>query len=279
MRRLVVPLLLLLATIACNGSEPRLAEEAAFEAVPAAAPSPSPRLMATEWQEAEPAEPIEQRLIRTGTLQMTVDDARAAVANAELAAENLGGRLSDTTISSDAEGYQRADFTVEVPSARFDEAMSALAVLGEVGLEQVDTQDVTREYFDLETRLRVMRDTESRLRALLTSATGSVADIVEVERELTRVIEQIERMLGQQRYYDQRIAVSTIHVGAYEQPASVRPGLLTPITEALRDSLRVLAESIAAVIYAIVYLAPWALALWMVLTVRRRWRRRRAGAA
>lgn len=277
MRKFAVPLLLMLATIACNGSESRPAEEASFEAAPAAAPAP--RRMAGEWQEAAPAEPIEQRLIRTGTLQMSVDDARAAVSGAERAAGALGGRLSDTTISRDAEGYQRADFTVEVPSQRFDEAMAALAALGEVDLEQVDTQDVTREYFDLETRLRVLRDTETRLRALLATATGSVADIVEVERELTRVIEQIERMLGQQRYYDQRIAVSTIQVGAYEQPATVRPGLLTPITGALRDSLRVLAESIAAVIYAIVYLAPWALALWLLLAVRRRWRRGREHAA
>jgi len=276
MRRAALPVLLALIVIACGGSEPQDAEVSRqYSALPAAAPAPA-RLAGESTESQAGPEMIEQRLIRTGRLEMAVDDARAAVSDAELLAENLGGRLSDTSIARDAEGYRRADFTVEIPSERFDEAMTSVAELGDVDLEQIDTQDVTREYFDLETRLRVMRDTETRLRALLANATGSVAEIVEVERELTRVVEQIERLLGERRYYDQKIAVSTLRVSAYEQPASVRPGLLAPIAEALSDSFRVLAESVAAVIYAVVYLLPWALALWLLLAVRRRWRARRS---
>jgi len=55
-----------------------------------------------------------------------------------------------------------------------------LKQVGKVERESVVTQDVTKAYADLETRLVVKRQTEERLRHLLTSRTGKLSEVLEV---------------------------------------------------------------------------------------------------
>ena len=130
---------------------------------------------------------------------------------------------------------------------------------GTVDREKITTEDVTKAYADLETRLSVMRKTEERLRDLLSSRTGDLGEVLQVERELSRVIGEIEQLQGERRYYDRRVAISTIEIDLYETGAALRPSVFAPVGEALAASLSVLAFSAGVLIYVLVFLAPWLL--------------------
>jgi len=126
----------------------------------------------------------------------------------------------------------------------------------------------------------VKRDTAERLREILKTRTAALADVLQVERELARITEEIEQMEGERRYYDQQVALSTLTVELQEPEAIVKAGSFRPIREALEDSLHVLSASVAVIIYATVFLAPWlvlGLALWLVVK-RVRARRKRASS-
>jgi hypothetical protein len=126
----------------------------------------------------------------------------------------------------------------------------------------------------------VKRDTAERLREILKSRTGGLADVLQAERELARVTEEIEQAEGERRFYDQQVALSTITAEIHEKEALVRPGALSPIVDALRDSLAVGASSVAVLIYAVVGGAPWVLVLWVLWRlIRAAIRRRKAGPA
>jgi hypothetical protein len=149
-----------------------------------------------------------------------------------------------------------------------DTALTDLAGLGDVKREAVTTEAVTKAYADLETRLSVKREAATRLRHLLERQTGSLSDVLEVERELTRLIGEIEELEGQRRYYDQRIAVSSITVELFEPGTAAASRSSKPIAIAFRRATDVLATSVAALVYLVTFLVPWLVVvalLWLLL--------------
>jgi len=216
------------------------------------------------------------RLIRTAQMAIEVRSYARAAAEVEQLAALHGGYLAETRSTRGGEGKQRGTLTIRIPAQNFREIFTGLSGLGEVRSESISTQDVTKAYADLETRLRVKRDTAGRLIELLRNRTGRLSDVLEAEQQIARVTEEIERMEGERRFYDRQVALSTISLDLFEPAAIVTPGILAPIREAFQHSLAVLAESVAAIVYLFVFLTPWLAVLALTWRVVRSLRRRAA---
>jgi hypothetical protein len=223
-------------------------------------------------------EAVARKLIRTGHLTIEVADFAAAAKRAEAIAKGEGGYVADTNASRGDAGQERGTLTLRVPAERFDVALAALRALGTVRSESVETQDVTKAYADVETRLRVKRETLARLRDILGTRTGKLSDVLDAEREIARVTEEIERLEGERRYYDQQTALSTVAVELYEPEAALRPSILDPIRDAVRRSAELLAQSVAALLVVVFVAVPWVAALLFLVWVVRRVRGRRSRA-
>jgi hypothetical protein len=214
------------------------------------------------------------KLIRTGQVSLEVKSTPAAVEAIQKLAVELGGYVAESRAVRQDGDRQAGSLTVRVPAERFAQAVSGLKSLGKVVNESTSTQDVTKAYTDLETRLRVKREAAARVQEILKTRTARLSDVLEAERELARLTEEIEQMEGERRFYDQQIAMSTIAVEVHEPAPVLASSKLAPIGEALSASLEVLAGSVAALIFAVVALVPWllvALVLWRVI----QWARRR----
>lgn len=159
------------------------------------------------------AEP--DRVIKTATLELEVDDGRlgSVLREGRVIAEAAGGFLLSTSV----EGVerQRGDFAIRVPAGEFEETLSALEELGTVTRENVDGQDVSQEFVDLEARLRNATAQEEVLFRLYDRST-SIADTIRVQRELEDVQLEIERLRGRLRYLSDRTDLSTISVSVRE---------------------------------------------------------------
>ena len=236
-----------------------------------ASPQAAPEQVASA---PSPLRPSSLKLIWTASLQIEVANFRTAVDQAGKAVVALGGYVSDRQSTDDGGGHERGQITLRVPSDRFDGAVSALKNLGRVRSEAVQTQDVTKAYADLETRLKVKRETATRLRDILSRQTGKVSEVLEVEREIARVIEEIEQAEGERRYFDNQISLSTITVSFHEPDAMVTPGALDPVVSALRQSLRTMGESFGFLIELGAALLPWLFAVTLAFRLVR-WRLRR----
>jgi hypothetical protein len=285
--------LVTLAAVLAGGCDARKAAVPQADQAPAAvvrqmaAPAPVPQAPAAAVPAAAEggsaaglqAMAASRKLIRTGQMTLVVKDYLRAAAEVKRIAETNGGYLAEAQGQRGAQDRRHGSLTIRVDAGRFDDAVAALRALGDVRSENLGTQDVTKAYTDLETRLRVKRDTAERLREILRTRTAKLSDVLEAERELARVTEEIEQMEGERRFYDQQIALSTLTVALQEPAAIVEAGVFSPISEAMRDSLRVLAASFAALIYAAVFLAPWLLLAWIGWKLYRRIRARRAAAA
>jgi len=166
-----------------------------------------------------------------------------------------------------------------VAADRFSEAFSAIKTLGEVQSEKLGTEDISKAYTDLQSRLEIKRQTEGRLRDILRTRTGKLSEVLEVERELGRLTEEIEQMEGQRRYYDQEVALSAITVQLLEPSALVRRGVASPLMRALREAVDVFMNSLGLIVYVTSFLIPWLLiaaGVWLFIRIARRRRRAQA---
>jgi hypothetical protein len=211
--------------------------------------------------------PIDQKLIRTGSITLEVGDLDSSVRAVDSVARANQGLVLNTSRARHR-GARSAGLEIKVPADRFSRTLEALRPLGRVDWESIETEDVTKAYFDLSIRLSVKEDAAKRIRMLL-DRSGSLADVLAAERELSRVVLEIEQLKGERRYYDERVAMSTIKVELSE-PHGFAAGALEPVTSAGRESLLVFLRSVGALIYAISFALPWlALAALVFLGLRR----------
>lgn len=222
----------------------------------------------------QPSVSLNPMLIRTGTATIQVDSLEQGIAQLRALAQRVGGLVGNTSISSGAEEARRATVELRIPSASFDRAVSGLAPIGRVEQVSISAEDVGEEYTDVTARVANARRLESRLLDLLDRRTGRLEEVLNLERELARVREEIERYEGRLRYLRTRASISLLTVTLHEPgPVLGRPGE-RPIRDAFGQAWRNLVDLIAGLIAASGVLIPLALlayGLWRAL----RWMRSR----
>lgn len=214
------------------------------------------------------------KLIRNGSMQIEVEDVDVAARNLRDIATKHGGYTSESSSEQRDASQRQASVTILVPSVNFDALVQDVRTIGDVGREALSTQDVTKAYADLETRIAVKKQTETRLLEIMASRTGSMSDVLQVERELGRLTGEIEDLLGQKRYFDQKIATSTLTIQLLGPAAEMTSSPLLPISRALADSLTVMSRSFSMIVYLLAFVTPWALlgllGFWVAVKLNRR---------
>ncbi|MFC4766654.1 DUF4349 domain-containing protein [Effusibacillus consociatus] len=104
-----------------------------------------------------------------------------------------------------------ASLELRIPSTVMGEAINSLKSMGKVANERKSGQDVTEEYIDVEARIKALKVEEERLLELVKKGT-KLEEILQVERELTRVRGEIERAQGRIKFLDNKIEYATIHL-------------------------------------------------------------------
>lgn len=281
MARPLILLALLLA--ACGGGSydaeaPAVAPEPAPVAGEAAAvPPPVTQVSAQDVAPSDTAA-TERRLIHRATLRLRVDD----YVEARDAVTALADRF-DAYVGGEQEnrypGRIENTITLRVAADRFEPMMEALLAVGrEVDFRTVEVEDVTRQFVDLEARLRARRAVAERLMALLNRA-DTVEEILAVQTQLAQVQEEIEAAEGQLRYLRNQVALSTITLTIFEASSTgVASGI--PFGRQLAEAFSTGWTGVKELVIGLVALWPlWVLVALFVPAYRRLRRRRMARKA
>jgi len=249
--------------------------------------------LAEEWSRAEsgmeapaaemaPAEPgddadieaadQERMIVYTGDLSLVVEDTDAAQSQVIAIATGASGYVAGSSSYSYDGGLRRVTLTIRVPAASFNEVMDSLRVLAlEVTQDSVDSEDVTQDYVDLQSRLAALEVKAERLEDLMDDAEDTEA-VLAVYEELSETQIEIEETKGRMRYLERRSSMSTITVSLtpdeLSQPVEIagwRPqGTIRRAFEALVGALRFLVD---ALIWIVILVAPVVLFIGLVIFV------------
>jgi hypothetical protein len=215
-------------------------------------------------------------IIRTATLRIVTKDFDGVRPAVEGIVDAAGGFVDHMTATGDPGSVRALRGTLRIPSDRLGEMADRLRRLGQVVEDTQGSEDVADQLVDLDVRLRSARATERRLTELLRTRTGTLSDVLDVERELARVRVDIERLDAETTNLGRRVSYSTLTIEIVEErKAGLSPGPLSLASRfriAAADGLESAMESIAWTLLSIVRTGPflllWTLVLgtgWLVL--------------
>jgi hypothetical protein len=229
----------------------------------------------------------QRMIIWNALIALTVEDATKAMEQVQSIARSLGG-YSVSTESWLSDDQPHARLTIRVPADKFEAAMAQLRSLAlKVTHENANSEDVTDQYVDLESRLRALEAKEEQLIKFLESAEDTEA-VLAVYEQLSATQSEIEQVKGRMAYLEKLSAMATITVELTpkeaEQPIveeGWKPlGTLRNAARALVSTLEALAKAIIwVIVYALPVLLLVALPIVVVILIVRRWRRSRRKAS
>jgi hypothetical protein len=135
---------------------------------------------------------------------------QAQVLNEQIGTGTPGGPVPLTSQSDSTTGF--GTLTLSVPAEKLDTALDQLARIGSKVLQRnLSTQDVTAQYIDTASRLKTMRASVDRVRALMVQA-KDLGQVVALESELSRREADLESLESQLAALTNSVERSTVNV-------------------------------------------------------------------
>lgn len=223
---------------------------------------------------------LKRQIIYTANLQLAVEEFSGLPERITALVEDHGGFIAHSNLTGRTGAPRGATWKIRIPVIKYGDFLAAAQQLGEVISLTSDSEDVSAEYYDVEARIRNKRTEETRLLKHLEESTGKLDDILAVEREISRVREELERLDGRMRVLKDLTSLTTITLRVDEFkgyfPAQA-PTLGVRIGRAFTGSIEALMEVAECSLIAVVAVGPWFLAIGvpfvLLISVIRRRRR------
>ena len=215
----------------------------------------------------EVPEDQEQKLIKESYLRFETQDI-----------DKTYGEIADYVsthkgyIQSDEQGKNYNELSreliIRIPAEHFQKTIDAISKnVSFFDSKRISSTDVTEEFIDLEARLKAKRTLEHRYLALLAKA-QNVKDILEIEKELSAIREEIEAREGRLKYLENRVSYSTLTVNFYKRTAET--GITTSYGTKIWNALRSGFNGLSYFFLGLVNIWPFILIILIIIYIIRR---------
>jgi hypothetical protein len=266
--------------------EAGFSEEAIYDQAPVAEPR---AIDAASSFESSSVQVSDRIVVKNARLELVVIAPDESMEKISRMAEEMGGFVVSANLykthTADGQEVPRAAITIRVPSENLDEVLSRIEAESDrlPITKNIQSQDVTSEYTDLQSRLKNLEAAEAQLLDIMDSA-NRTEDVLNVFDQLTRVREQIEVIKGQIKYFDESARLSAISVelipNEVVQPITI--GGWEPVG-VIKDAIQTLIGALQGLVNIVIWIALFILPilliigipLYLIIRGLRSWRRRR----
>ncbi|NER83495.1 MAG: DUF4349 domain-containing protein [Leptolyngbya sp. SIO1D8] len=221
------------------------------------------------------------QLIKHASLQIELTDIDAAVDSISEILVQAQGDLLELSDEENRSGAPRQVWIeLRVPQGNLESVLEQLRSLGTVQEQAITAEDVSNQLVDLQARIRNLRKSEEALLEIM-ERSGSIADVLEVTRELNTVREAVERIDAQLKNLQNQVAYSTVSLMLISNQRSTPT--TSPIGETVSStwqsastSMRALSVGLLQLLLWLLVFSPYIAILVLAIWVARRWQRQRA---
>ena len=175
----------------------------------------SPVYAAPPQIENYPENSSEPRIQINGNMSLEVQTLPAALEQARALVIQYGGSITSSDSGGSLNRY--ANISALIPRDSFYELIGVMKnIATKVTHENINSNDVTEEFVDIEAKLNVMKQTEERFITLL-SETANVEEVMSVERELMRLRGEIDSLEGRMKYLSKTTDNSVLNIYMTEE--------------------------------------------------------------
>ncbi|NLJ78592.1 MAG: DUF4349 domain-containing protein [Tissierellia bacterium] len=181
--------------------------------------------------------------------------------------------IEDSNISHNphhgSQGYRDAFYSIRVPKNNIQAFKANLDQVGSITNENTSKSDVTKQYRDTESRLKVIEVKEERILSLLSKA-EKIEDIIKLEEQLSNTIYEKEELKASLMDMDDRVDYSTVLINIWEvkkvsslDTADTKFG--ARFLDAVGDSIFFFKRTLENLILLSVYVFPFALVVGIII--------------
>lgn len=152
-----------------------------------------------------------EQLIIEGWLSVEVENVQRAANDIRARVEAAGGRLINEQLSGSSDSWS-GNLKMRLPPASVAGFVGWIDGLGTITSKRIQGTDVSRQLFDQQIALDNLTVTLDRMRALLAREGLEMKDILAIEAEMTRLRGEIERIKGEKRFLEDRVAFATVDI-------------------------------------------------------------------
>jgi hypothetical protein len=156
------------------------------------------------------------KLIKTAEYRFQVEDVRKSSAAIEAAVRKFPSYISASDMRLD-NPLLEYKMTIRVQNEFFQDLLKEID--GEAtyfNQKVVKTEDVSKQFVDLESRLKSKREVEARYMEILRKNAGTVEEIFDAEKQIGQLHEEIEATISRINFLKDEVRYSTIELEFYQ---------------------------------------------------------------
>lgn len=208
------------------------------------------------------------KLIKKGSVEIDVEKGKFydSINRIMLLANQFNGNLINSQIYKEDEnksGY----LTFMVPSKEFDSFISKLSDFGEIKRVDTTTTDLSKEYYDISGRLKILESQRDLLLSWLKEA-KEIKDMLSIRSELERIETEIETLKGRINYIDYHSNYSEVSIYIKEKLKNIpwwkRIEFFNRLINGLIYALNSILTSVLALIIFLTFILPWTILIYFI---------------
>jgi hypothetical protein len=124
-----------------------------------------------------------EKIIRTGTVRLEVENGKETYKKASEICQELGGYLAASQFYKDREAREAGTITMRIPKDKFTTALDRLSALGKVENIGTDSKDVSQEYANLKAQLEAAMVVYNKTLEALQKRQTTIPEAMKLESE------------------------------------------------------------------------------------------------
>jgi hypothetical protein len=214
------------------------------------------------------------RLIKTVDFRFEVAEVKKSTEAIEAAVKKYPAYISSTELLLENPILENK-MTIKVQSEYFYDLLKEIDQQATfVNSRNVKTSDVSKEFVDLESRLKTKREVEARYTQILRSKAGTIEELLDAEQKIGALHEEIESTVSRINHLKDQVSYSTINLEFY-QTITQELTAEVPWGSKLKDALGTGWEGVLAVVIGVAYLWPLIVLVTAAVLGFRYWKRRK----
>ncbi|NCT08688.1 MAG: DUF4349 domain-containing protein [Flavobacteriia bacterium] len=214
-------------------------------------------------------ETVTRKLIKSGSVVFETKNLENTKNQVIFLVKKYNGYISSDSKNEfdDKENYY---LNIRIPAQYFDTILSGISSqVSKFDTKEIRISDVTEEYLDIESRLKNKKELEKRYLEILQQA-KSVEDILNVERELGKLREEIESTEGRLLYLKNQVSFATLSVSFYK-----KVNFETGFSERIGDSFKQGIKNLQSFFIVIIALWPFLVLFIIGGFLLKKWRNKK----
>lgn len=156
------------------------------------------------------------KIIKTLRYRFEVDHVKKSTEAIETAVKKYPAYISGSNLHLENPILENR-ITIRVQSEYFEDLLKEIDPLARfVNYREVKTEDVAKEFVDLESRLKTKREVEERYTEILRKKAGTVEELLKAEAQIGALHEEIEATISRINYLKDQVSYSTLYLEFYQ---------------------------------------------------------------